>query len=170
MLCVKRIWHHRSDFAANVLLEFSTGKVSRIVCYEIVTSKFICIAEMMNSNWHLLTISQSICNDTIVWLLLEYSLMLFVAICLWPIPEEEEEISTKRSKARFILHANAKRIWRHNPPFTAIFASELSGVELLRIFRCKFVTSTYVSHSHSQELWTGLKTLVRIAETNSLLE
>ena len=47
-------------------------------------------------------------------------------------------------------------IWRHNPPFTAIFACELSKVELLRIIRCEYVTSTFISHSHSQEVWTGL--------------
>ena len=41
-----------------------------------------------------------------------------------------------RSKAWFLLPVNAKRIWRelerHNYPFAAIFASELSRAELLR--------------------------------------
>ena len=55
-------------------------------------------------------------------------------------------------------YANAKRIWRHNPPLAAILASESSRVELLRIIRCEFVTSTFASHSHSQEVWTGLHT------------
>ena len=34
--------------------------------------------------------------------------------------------------------ANVLWIWRHNPPFAAIFASELFKGELLRIIRCKF--------------------------------
>ena len=43
--------------------------------------------------------------------------------------------------------ANLTRTWRHNYPFRA---------ELLRIFVANFVTSTFASHSHSQEVWTGL--------------
>ena len=46
--------------------------------------------------------------------------------------------------SQFILPANAKRIRRHNPPFALIFASELPRVELMRIIRCEFVTSTFV--------------------------
>ena len=52
--------------------------------------------------------------------------------------------------------ANLTWTWRHNPPFVAILASELSKVELPRTIHCEFVTSTYISHLHSQEVWTGL--------------
>ena len=45
-------------------------------------------------------------------------------------------------------------------PFAAIFASELNRAELLRIFVAIFANirslSTFASHSHSQEVWTGL--------------
>ena len=45
-------------------------------------------------------------------------------------------------------------IWQHNSVFAAIFASELSTSHLMRIVSCEFVTPTFVSHSHSQEVWT----------------
>ena len=34
---------------------------------------------------------------------------------------------------------------------------ELSTTQLLQIICCEFVTSTFVSHSHSKEVWTRLK-------------
>ena len=52
--------------------------------------------------------------------------------------------------------ANLTWICRRNPAFAAIFVSELSRVELLRIFCCEFVTSTFVLQSHSQEVRAGL--------------
>ena len=47
-------------------------------------------------------------------------------------------------------------IWRHNSVYAAIFARELGTTQLLGIICCEFVTSTKVSHSYSQDVWTGL--------------
>ena len=59
------------------------------------------------------------------------------------------------AQSTFCAEANLTCIWRHYPPFTAVCAIELSKVELLQKIFCKFVTSTFVSHSHLQEVWTG---------------
>ena len=40
--------------------------------------------------------------------------------------------------------------------FALVFAGELSRTQTLRIICCEFVTSTFLSHSHSQEAWTEL--------------
>ena len=47
----------------------------------------------------------------------------------------------------------------HNSVFAAMFAGELPTTQPLRIIHCKFVTSTFVPHSHSLEVWTGLYSL-----------
>ena len=47
-------------------------------------------------------------------------------------------------------------IWRHNSVSTAIFARELSPSQLLRIICCEFLISTFILHSHLQEVWSTL--------------
>ena len=58
------------------------------------------------------------------------------------------------------------RIWREFD-VTSSFRSDYSQGsraegQLLRIVRCEFVTSRFASHSHSQEVWTGLKPLKKM--------
>ena len=58
-------------------------------------------------------------------------------------------------------------VWRHNSVFAAIFARKFSTTQLLRITRCEYVTSTFLSHS--QEVLTRLYTIASKANANNAI-
>ena len=56
--------------------------------------------------------------------------------------------------------ANLTWIWRHNPPFAAIIRKGVEQSSTAANCSFEFVTSRFALHSHSQEVWTGLKSQV----------
>ena len=55
----------------------------------------------------------------------------------------------------FLRMRMQSEFWRHMAVFAA--TQDWNTVQLLQIIRCEFVTSEFISHSHSQQIWTGLK-------------
>ena len=54
--------------------------------------------------------------------------------------------------------------WRHMTVFRANVSQELNTVQLLQIIPCEFVMSSFVSHSQSQEVLTGLLNLTEFKQ------
>ena len=63
-----------------------------------------------------------------------------------------------KPESYFMRMRNGKRIWRHNPSFAAIFASELPRVELLRIMQIVVINILSLRIHTCKEVWTRLQT------------